>query len=57
MPGDDEIVSTVRERIAEMNIRAGRKQYLYLHRERSLLKADGLWMGHDRKRGALWRNL
>ena len=53
MPGDDAILETVRERMAAMNRRAGREKYYYLHRPRTLLKADGRWMGRDRKRGAL----
>ena len=52
-PQDEDIVECVRARIQEMNRRAGREQYYYLHRERRLLKADGRWMGRDRKRGAL----
>lgn len=52
-PDDAEIVDAVRERIAAMNVRAGREQYFYLHRERRLLEADRRWMGRDRKRGAL----
>lgn len=53
MPEDGDILDCVRARIREMNRRAGRKEYLYLHRARRLLKADGRWMGRDRKRGAL----
>lgn len=51
--GDDEIVACVRQRIAQMNDRAGRRQYFYLHRGRQLLECDHRWMGRDRKRGAL----
>ncbi len=53
MPGDDAIVERVRARIHEMNRRAGREKYFYLHRPRTLLKADHRYMGRDRKRGAL----
>ena len=53
MPGDDAIVSHTRARIAEMNRRAGREKYFYLHRPRTLLKPDMRYMGRDRKRGAL----
>ena len=53
MPGDDDIVSTAAARVAEMNGRAGREKYFYLHRPRALLKRDGRWMGRDRKRGAI----
>ena len=53
MPGDEEILERARARIAGMNARAGREKYAYLHRNRSLLETDGVWMGRERKRGAL----
>ena len=53
MPGDGEILARARERIRAMNERAGREKYALLCRDRSLLAADGVWMGADRKRGAL----
>lgn len=53
LPEDDAIVRRARERIAEMNRRAGREKYYYLHRPRTLLEPDGRYMGRDRKRGAL----
>ncbi len=53
MPGDDAVVNRVRARIHEMNRRAGREKYFYLHRPRTLLEADRRYMGRDRKRGAL----
>ena len=53
MPGDEEILGCVRKRIAEMNKRAGRERFCYLHRQRQLLEIDNRWMGRDRKRGAL----
>ena len=53
MPGDDAILRRARERVAQMNRRAGREKYYYLHRPRTLLKPDGKYMGRDRKRGAL----
>lgn len=53
MPGDEAILSAAAARIAEMNARAGREKYYYLHRPRTLLKRDDRWMGRDRKRGAI----
>ena len=53
MPGDEEILRRARTRIAAMNARAGREKYAFLHRSRAPLAVDGLWMGRDRKRGAL----
>ena len=53
LPGDDAIVRRVRARIAEMNRRAGREKYYYLHRPRTLNATDRRYMGKDRKRGAL----
>ena len=53
MDGDEGIADCVRRRIREMNARAGRTQYYYLHRGRRFLSADRRWMGRDRKRGAL----
>ncbi len=52
-PSDGEIVDAARARIEAMNRAAGCEQYAYLHRPRTLLAADGRWMGRDRKRGAL----
>lgn len=53
MPGDEAILNRARARIAAMNARAGREKYALLHRQRAPLAADGIWMGRDRKRGAL----
>jgi len=52
-PGDGEILDRARACVSEMNARAGREKYALLVRGRTLLRADGLWMGRDRKRGAL----
>ena len=52
-PGDAEILERTRQRVREINARAGRERCFYLHRERQLLEADRRWMGRDRKRGAL----
>ena len=53
MPGDGAILSRARARVAAMNARAGREKYAFLCRPRALLQPDGVWMGRDRKRGAL----
>lgn len=53
MPADAAILECARGRIADMNARAGREKYAFLHRRRERLAADGVWMGRDRKRGAL----
>ncbi|MEE1199595.1 MAG: glucoamylase family protein, partial [Christensenellales bacterium] len=50
---DEIIAATVRRRVAEMNKRMGETRFFYLHRTRRLLERDGIWMGRDRKRGAL----
>ncbi len=51
--GDAEILDRVRAEIARMNARAGREKYFFLHRMREYNEADGIWMGRERKRGAL----
>jgi len=53
MPGDDEALACAREAVEAMNRRAGRERYALLVRRRTLLERDGVWMGRDRKRGAL----
>ena len=53
MSGDEAILERARTRIDAMNARAGRQKYALLCRGRMLLAADGVWMGRDRKRGAL----
>ena len=53
MPGDGDILARARECIRGMNERAGREKYAVLCRGRTLLAADNVWMGRDRKRGAL----
>ena len=53
MPGDGDILARARECIRGMNARAGREKYAVLCRGRTLLAADNVWMGRDRKRGAL----
>ncbi|MBR7188003.1 MAG: hypothetical protein IKD53_05560, partial [Clostridia bacterium] len=53
LPGDSALVEGVRARISAMNDRAGREKYHGLLRPRTLLAADGRYMGRDRKRGAL----
>ncbi len=53
MPGDGEILDRACACVSGMNARAGREKYALLVRGRGLLPADGVWMGRDRKRGAL----
>ena len=53
MPGDGAILDAARKRIAELNARAGRERYAVLCRARTLHAPDNVWMGRDRKRGAL----
>lgn len=53
MPGDVDILRRARARVAAMNARAGREKYALLQRNRVPVAADGIWMGRDRKRGAL----
>jgi len=47
----------IRDRILEirnmLNHEAGRKKYYYLHRKREYSKIDKIWMGRERKRGAI----
>ncbi len=52
-PGDEAILEAARAGVAALNARAEREKYALLIRQRALLEADGLWMGRDRKRGAL----
>lgn len=53
MPEDAEILSAARRGMERLNASAGRKKYFYLHRGRSFRERDGIWMGENRKRGAL----
>lgn len=53
MPEDADILAVARRGINRLNESAGRKKYFYLHRARSFRKRDGIWMGENRKRGAL----
>ena len=53
MPGDGDILERARNCIDAMNARAGWAKYALLVRGRTLLRADGVWIGRDRKRGAL----
>ena len=52
-PEDRAILESVRKEIARMNGRAGRTKYHYLHRNRVYNANDEIWMGYERKRGAL----
>ncbi len=55
--GDDQaLAALMRGRVAAMNARRGRDaqpKYHYLQRERRYARADALWRGHERKRGAV----
>lgn len=53
MHDDGAILDRARNCIDAMNARAGRAKYALLCRGRMRLAADGVWMGRDRKRGAL----
>lgn len=53
MPEDADILAVARRGIERLNENAGRKKYFYLHRMRSFRERDGIWMGENRKRGAL----
>ncbi len=54
--GDQALAAMMRERVAAMNARCGQNaqpKYHYLQRERRFARADNLWRGHERKRGAV----
>ena len=53
MPCDGEILAAVGECMEEMNRRAGREKYFYLHRGRTEAAADAIFRGRARKPGAL----
>ncbi len=50
---DKEIEDTVNERIKLLNMEAGRRKYFYLQRTRTFNESDQMWMGRERKRGAI----
>lgn len=50
---DTEILTAVNEEIRLANLRSDRERFYYLNRNRTWNEADGKWMGHERKRGAL----
>lgn len=50
---DKEIMTAVTSEIERMNSKSERKKYYYLQRERTFLETDGIWMGRERKRGAI----
>ncbi len=53
-PGDAAIIAALREGIERLNDRyPERRPFALLHRERRLNRADGIWMGWERKRGKL----
>ncbi len=51
--GDFEILSAARDGVRQLNAKAGRIKYHYLHRVRTLAQRDHIFRGHARKRGAL----
>ena len=56
MPGDDELLSYARSRIDVLNgadRESPRRRFLLLHRPRRWNPSEGVWMGHERKRGKL----
>jgi cellobiose phosphorylase len=61
MPGDDELVERAAARIEALNRRYDRPEdegqrtrpFLLLHRPRRWNAKEGVWMGHERKRGKL----
>ena len=50
---DMAILAAAREETERMNAAAGRIKYHFLHRERTYAEKDGIYRGHERKRGAL----
>ncbi len=50
---DKEIIRRTAESISRMNDRSERAKYFYLHRNRVYNQRDGIWLGRERKRGAL----
>lgn len=50
---DTEIADAVNEKIRFLNMEAGRRKYFYLQRARTFNESDGIWMGRERKRGAI----
>ncbi|WP_207790389.1 GH36-type glycosyl hydrolase domain-containing protein [Sandaracinobacter neustonicus] len=57
LPGEEDILSGARARVAELNMRhpvpGGAPRFLFLHRERQWNATEGCWMGWERKRGKL----
>jgi cyclic beta-1,2-glucan synthetase len=56
-PGDDDLLAAAAAGIARLNQRHGPtslgSRFLLLHRRRVWDEAEGVWMGHERKRGKL----
>ncbi len=50
---DESIVKRASASVRLMNDRAERRKYFYLHRNRVYNPRDGIWLGRERKRGAL----
>lgn len=56
MPGDDELLSLVKLRIAELNKKYGKEKndlFFLFHRPRHWNEKEKVWMGYERKRGKL----
>ncbi len=56
LPGEQQLLELARERVSEMNKKyssGAAPIFHYLHRARVYNKADGLYMGWERKRGAI----
>ncbi len=50
---DFEITKAASDEIEVLNRESGRRKYFYLQRARSFNESDKLWMGRERKRGAI----
>ena len=51
--GEAELLRKARRLIGGLNRKYGVDVFHYLHRKRSFAEADGIYMGHERKRGAV----
>ena len=50
LPGEEEILKEIVDRIQTLNASSGRRYYLF-YREREFNTVEGVWMGWERKRG------
>lgn len=56
LPGDAALIRLVKSRITDLNkefCAADKPRFFLFHRPRKWNEADGIWMGHERKRGKL----